>query len=152
MNDKVVSYRDLNVWQHAMQLVTDVYVLTESFPKKEQYRLIDQLCRASVSVPSNIAEGASRRSTKEYIRFINIAYGSLMECETHAMIARNLGYIDEAACNALMLQTQSIARMLNALYASLKSKIPSYGFAEPEPTEYQIPTTKYFLEKRESLS
>lgn len=140
MTDKVTSYEDLKVWQKAMLLVTDIYRVTESFPKKEQYRLTDQLCRAAISVPSNIAEGSARRSTKDYIRFINIAYSSLMECETQIRIAEQLGYIDEISEARLLAQTQEIARMSNALYASLKSKLVATKLPS---TEYRILNTEY---------
>lgn len=122
-----------------MALVTDVYRVTETFPKKEQYRLIDQLCRAVVSVPSNIAEGSARRSTKDYIRFINIAYASLMECETQLRIARQLDYIDELTAARLIQQTQEIGRMSNALYVSLKAKLSS----KTPTTDYRILNTEY---------
>lgn len=138
MTQKVTSYVDLTVWQKAMALVSSVYHATEDFPKKEQYRLVDQLCRAVVSVPSNIAEGSARRSTKDYIRFLNIAYSSLMECETQLRIAQQLEYLDEIALERMLRQTQEIGRMLNALLSSLKSKLE-----KPVATEYRIQNTEY---------
>jgi four helix bundle protein len=144
VNEKIYSYEDLRVWQKAMQLVTDIYRITGSFPKNEQYRLVDQLYRAVISIPSNIAEGASRRSTKEYMRFINIAYSSLMECETQVRIAFNLSYIDDLMLRRLLNQTQEIGKMLNSLHAALKDKLESNGFSESDSTEYRIPTTEYY--------
>ena len=140
MKSRVTSYEDLQVWQKAMLLVTDVYRLTEAFPKKEQYRLTDQLCRAAISVPSNIAEGSARRSTKDYIRFVNIAYSSLMECETQIRIAEQLGYIDEVTKTRMIIQTQEIGKMSNALYTALKLKLDT---PKSSSTEYRILNTEY---------
>ena len=144
MHEKVKTYQDLVVWQKSMLLVQEIYRLTDAFPKKEQYRLADQLCRCCVSIPSNIAEGSARRSTKDYIRFINIAYGSLMECETQLRISHSLGYLDEVTLSRLLAQTVEIAKMLNALHTSLKNKLVVHtGFSEDEPAEYQIQNTEY---------
>lgn len=87
------SYRRLNVYKNAKQLVLDVYKLLHKFPKVEMYALCDQLRRAIVSVPSNVAEGLSRTSEKEKIHFLEIAYGSLMEVQCQLDIAKDLGYI-----------------------------------------------------------
>ena len=118
----IKSYKDLKVWQKGRELVRAVYVVTESFPKKEQYRLADQLCRAVVSVPSNIAEGSSRRSTQEYIRFVNIAFGSLVEVETQLILAMDLGYISEKELNTISNDVTELAKMLNALLNALTQK------------------------------
>lgn len=140
MKGKVTSDEDLQVWQKAMRLVADIYRLTDAFPKKEQYRLTDQRCRAAISIPSNIAEGSARRSTKDCIRFVNIAYSSLMECETRIRIAEQLGYIKEVTMARMIVQTQAIARMSNALYSALKLKL---GAQKSPSTEYRIPNTEY---------
>lgn len=132
---------DLKVWQKAMRLLEEVYAVTEVFPAKERFRLVDQLCRAAISIPSNIAEGSGRRSTKEYIRFINVAYGSLMECETQLHIASNLQYIQRQKLNDLLAITSEIARMLNALYTALKQKLVSNSIDREDP-KYQILNTK----------
>ena len=139
MADKINDYVDLKVWQKAMALVVDVYGVTEVFPRKEQYRLTDQLCRSVVSVPSNIAEGSARRSTKDYVRFSNIAYASLMECETQLRIAHSLHYIDEVTLMRLLQLSREIARMLNALITSLKKKVSPVEHS----TKYQLLNTKY---------
>ena len=81
------SYKELLVWQKSMLLVTDIYLTTESFPKSEMFGLASQLKRAAVSVPSNIAEGQGRDSTKEFLYHLSVAYGSLMESETQIQIA-----------------------------------------------------------------
>ncbi len=117
------SYEQLKVWQKAMDFVERIYKAVEVFPKKEQYRLTDQLCRAAVSIPSNIAEGSSRKSTKEYARFVSIALGSVAETETQLTIARRLNYMDQETCSHLMAAMGEIGRMLNALYAALMEKI-----------------------------
>lgn len=122
----VRGYRDLEVWQKAMQLVTDVYALTKAFPKDELYALTNQLRRAAISVPSNIAEGRSRRSTRDFMRYASIAYGSLAEVETQLQISANLGYATETELKPLYDQTSAVSRMLNGLIKGLEEKlIPS---------------------------
>ncbi len=122
---KIRSYEDLKVWQLAMELVELIYVTTEKFPKKEQYRLVDQLCRAVVSVPSNIAEGSMRHTTKEYIRFVGISQGSLAEVETQVMIAKKLKFLEENDYLKIMDVASDIGKMLNGLRSSLMRKIDS---------------------------
>jgi four helix bundle protein len=90
----ILSYRDLNVWQNAMNLVEDVYKITANFLKEEKYGLISQIRRCSVSIPSNISEGFMRKSTKEYIQFIYISLGSLGELDTHMEIALRLKFME----------------------------------------------------------
>lgn len=92
----VQSYQELEVWKKAMDLVVACYRTSEGFPKSEAYGLVTQLQRAAVSVPANIAEGQGRNHTKEFINHLSIAYGSLMEIETHLQIAERLGYIEQA--------------------------------------------------------
>ena len=89
------THKDLDVWQVSMELVKDIYLLTKNFPSDEKFGLINQLRRGAVSIPSNIAEGASRQSSKETIQFLYVALGSLSEVETQVEIARNLDYISE---------------------------------------------------------
>src|SRR5579862_7466163 len=91
----VRNYRDLIVWQKAMDLATLVYQSTESFPQKEVFGLTNQLRRAAVSIPSNIAEGQGRNSNLDFRRFLGISRGSLQEVETQLELARRLGYLDE---------------------------------------------------------
>ena len=93
MTGIVYSFENLKVWQEAKKLVIDVYHLVDSFPKLEKYALCDQIRRAVVSVPSNIAEGSGRRSMKEQIHFLEISYGSLMETYNQLLIAIDLNYI-----------------------------------------------------------
>ena len=106
-----------------MELVTKIYLCTRFFPKDQIYGLSSQLKRAVVSVPSNIAEGNGRDSTKEFIRHLSIAYGSLMEAETHIQIAVNLEFIKAKEAEDFFLCTAEIGRMINGLSRSLQSKI-----------------------------
>jgi four helix bundle protein len=129
----IKSYEDLDVWQRAMQLVEKIYRLTENFPRKEQYRLVDQLCRAAVSVPSNIAEGSMRHTTKEYIRFVGIAQGSLAEVETQVMIAHRLGYLELGIFDDAIQTARNVGKMLNALSQALIRKVQASDILHESP-------------------
>src|SRR5690606_35660521 len=89
------THKDLEVWKKSIELVTEIYQVTKNFPKEEIYGLTSQIRRSAVSVPSNIAEGAARQFNKEYIQFLYIALGSLMELDTQLIIAKNNDFIDE---------------------------------------------------------
>lgn len=115
------SYQDLEVWKKAMELVTDIYKVTQTFLKEELYGLTNQLRRASVSVPANIAEGWGRGTTREYIHFLRIARGSHLDLETLMTISRNLGYVNAQDQEPLLQKIQEINKMINALIKSLKS-------------------------------
>lgn len=117
------SYRDLVVWQKAIQLVTDTYLTAETFPKAEMFGLSSQLKRAVISVPSNIAEGQGRDSTKEFLHHLSIAYGSLMEVETQIQIAANLSYIPQGQADILIDKCGEVGRLLNGLLRSLKRSL-----------------------------
>jgi len=119
----VHSYRDLKVWQLSMRLVEEVYVLTGQFPKSEVFGLSSQLQRAAVSVPSNIAEGHARDSTKEYLRFISISQGSLAELETQLYLAQRLNYIAENCLTKILEISGEVGRMLRGLQKNLKEKL-----------------------------
>ena len=114
----MTDYEKLEVWQMSIELVTDVYKLVKFLPKEETYALSDQIRRSAVSIPSNIAEGSSRNSKKEFIQFLYIALGSLCELETQLLIAKNVGYIDEY--QTIQTKIISIKKMLNALITSIK--------------------------------
>lgn len=116
MTGIVYSFEKLNVWQEAKELVVDVYHLLDSFPKFEEYALCDQIRRAIVSVPSNIAEGSGRKSLKEQIRFLEISYGSLMETYNQLLIAIDLTYITEESVEAIKPSIDAVAKMINALH------------------------------------
>src|SRR5881397_415437 len=113
-------YKDLVVWQKAMDLVTDIYKVTDSFPKKEVYSLTDQIRRAAVSVPSNIAEGQAHHSHREFLHFLRHSRGSLAELETQILIAERIGYIDHSATEPLINKVHEVGRILNGLVASLR--------------------------------
>lgn len=92
----IKNYKDLDIWTHAMALARKVYILTDSYPASEKFGLISQLRRSSVSIPSNIAEGHSRKGTREYVYHLGIARGSLAEMETQLLLAESLGWHDNA--------------------------------------------------------
>ncbi len=116
------SYRDLDVWQKAMDLVVECYRATRGFPTSETFGLAAQLQRAAVSIPANIAEGRARQHTKEFLQLLSIAYGSLAELETHLEIARRLDYIRPDHLAALLEQTSRVGRMLNGLRMALQDR------------------------------
>ena len=116
------SYRDLEVWQKAMDLVVECYQITKKFPKSEIYGLVSQLQRAAVSIPANIAEGRERQHTKEFLQHLSIAYGSLAELETHLQIAGRLNYIDAKQLKQVLDKTAEVGRMLNGLRRSVEKK------------------------------
>jgi four helix bundle protein len=112
------NYRDLIVWQKAMDLVENVYRATRLFPKDELYGLTSQIRRAAVFVPSNIAEGQGRGGEPEMVRFLRIAHGSLREVETQILIAQRLGYLDLEQTQKLIEQAAEVGRLLNGLIRS----------------------------------
>jgi four helix bundle protein len=117
---RVRSYRDLSVWQKAMDMVETCYRVTESFPGHQQFGLTSQVQRAAVSVPANIAEGHGRQTTGDYLRHLAMARGSLTELETHVQIAARLRYLDAEAAERLLAATSEIGKMLNGLITSLR--------------------------------
>ncbi len=123
MTGIVYSFEKLKVWQEAKKLVVDVYHLLDSFPKFEKYALCDQIRRAIVSVPSNIAEGSGRRSLKEQIHFLEIAYGSLMETYNQLQIAIDLTYITEESVEAIKPSIDAVAKMINGLSNSYEEML-----------------------------
>ena len=114
------NYRDLMVWQKAVAFVTQVYEATQGLPPEERYGLCAQIRRSVVSIPSNIAEGYGRRSTQDYLRFLQIANGSLFEFQTQLEIIKNLGYIPKDLFEALFDQSREIERMLKSLIEKLR--------------------------------
>lgn len=117
------SYKDLVAWQKAMDLVTVVYRATAGFPKEEMFGLTSQLRRASVSIPSNIAEGQGRLSEKEFRHFLGQARGSLMEVETQLQIGTNLGYLKAETVQNLFGKCAEVGRVLNGLLASVQKQV-----------------------------
>ena len=129
----VKNYRELIVWQRAMDLVVEVYRVVKLLPKEETYALSDQLRRAVVSIPSNIAEGQARSSTQEFLRFISIAQGSLAEVETQLELAVRVNYISNEAISA----AEGLASEIRRMTASLRSKLST--------THCPLPTDHYPL-------
>ncbi len=119
----VKDFRELIVWQKAMDLVESVYRTTTLFPKEELYGLTSQMRRAAVSIPSNIAEGQGRNTTRDFLHFLAIAYGSLKEIETQVLIAERLGYISNQQSDVHVRSTTEIARLISGLANSLKKRI-----------------------------
>ena len=115
----IKSFRNLQVWQKGVQLASLVYQTSRALPKDEQFGLISQMRRAAVSVPSNIAEGYGRRSRADYVRFLNMAMGSLFELQTQTEIAASLGYFNDAESEPLFTDAREIERMLSALIRKL---------------------------------
>jgi len=118
----VKTYRDLIVWQKAMALVTEIYVVSKLFPRREDYGLTSQLRRCAVSIPSNIAEGYGRHTRNEYVRFLQIAAGSLYELQTQMEISANLEYLKKDAFERLYEMTREIERMLTSLVRRLQNE------------------------------
>ena len=117
---QIKNYRDLIVWQKAMKLVTDIYLITQDFPQTEDYGLTIQIRRSAVSIPSNIAEGTARNSRKDYIRFLHVALGSLFELQTQLEISENLSFQETNQFELLNESGREIERMLCSLIRNLK--------------------------------
>ena len=117
---QVRSYRDLEVWQKAMVLVEECYRASTSFPPAEMYGLTNQLRRAAVSVPANIAEGHARQYTREFIQQLSIAYASLAELETHIQIAARLGFFRDGGESRLLAKCGEVGRLINGLRRALR--------------------------------
>ena len=123
MTGLTYSFEKLNAWQESKKLVVDVYHLLDSFPNFEKYALCDQIRRAIVSVPSNIAEGSGRKSLKEQIHFLEISYGSLMETYNQLLIAIDLSYITEQSVEVIKPRIDNVAKMINGLSSSYSAKL-----------------------------
>lgn len=119
------SYRRLNVYQLSKRLVTEVYKCLDGFPKCEMYALGDQMRRAVVSVPSNIAEGTSKSSPKEQFHYLEISYGSLMELMCQVEVAFDLGYIQQKQLAEMEDSVTIIYKMLSSMQSALKSRMQS---------------------------
>ena len=121
----MAHFKELIVWQKSINLVTEIHRITEKFPSNEIYGLTSQLRRASVSVPSNIAEGNTRRSKADYLQFLRIARGSCSEIETQIIISKNLGFINDITFETLSFNIVEISKMINGLINSLKDSNPT---------------------------
>jgi four helix bundle protein len=122
MEANVKSFRDLKVWQKSIDLVEQVYDLTDQFPGDELYSITQQIRRCTVSVPSNIAEGSARNSTNDFIRFLHISKGSLAELETQIIISRRRNYLSQQDSEHINHRIQEIDYMLYRLIERLKAK------------------------------
>lgn len=117
-----LPYRELKIWQKAMCLTTEIYTVTQSFPQTEKFGLISQLRRASVSIPSSIAEGSQRTSDKDFFNYICIAKGSLAELETQIILSHEFSYIDNSVLNSIHAKVQELQRMLHSFGQSLTKR------------------------------
>jgi four helix bundle protein len=131
---KLKSYRDLTAWQMAMDLVVSVYEMTREFPENERYGLTNQLRRAAVSIPSNVAEGQGRSTSRDFLHFLSVAYGSLQEVETQLILAQRLGFASEQKIDSILAQCGEVGRLTNGLRRSLRKSAP---------TDHRQPTTDH---------
>ena len=127
----ILSYKDLDVWKLSVKLSIDIYKLTAGFPKNQTYTLAQQMEKAAVSIPSNIAEGHGRGTRKEYINFLHYALGSKCELETQLLIATELGFIKPENSTALATELSRVGKMLNKLIMKLE-----------QPPENRTPKTE----------
>lgn len=116
------AHRNLDLWQKSVDFVVDVYEVTKTYPTDERYGLISQIRRAATSIPANIAEGAGRKSDKEFVHFLSNAQGSASEIDTHFFVSLRLGYLTEATHYELDKKLDDIGRMITGLANHLKRK------------------------------
>ncbi|WP_269236855.1 four helix bundle protein [Flavobacterium flavigenum] len=112
-------FKDLEIWKSSRKFCSEIYSVTSDFPDAERFGLVNQLRRASVSIPSNIAEGCSRSSNKDFSRFLEIAIGSIFEIETQLLISFDLGYIDQMKLDELCLNLDKIVKMTSKFKSTL---------------------------------
>jgi len=118
---KVSSYRDLIVWQKAMDMTESLYRIVKKLPKEETYALSDQMRRAAISIPSNIAEGFGRNSKKEYLQFLYIANGSVSELETQLMLCVRINYLKESEIQSILTLLSEIGKIIMTITKKLNS-------------------------------
>ncbi len=136
----MTNHKDLTVWKESVGLAVTCYKVTEGFPRLEQ-RLASQMWRgAAISIDSNIAEGAARTGSKEFIQFLYISLGSASELDTQIEIAREIGLGNISEIETLQLKVNGISRMLQGLIRSVKTKIPK---SQSRVTSHQSPITNY---------
>ena len=119
------SYIELEVWKKSRELVKEIYVLTQLFPKEELYSLSSQIRRASISIPSNIAEGIGRNFSRETLQFLHISRGSVYEVETQVYLAFDLGYISQEQLDKVLLKIEECRRLLHGFINFYKNKTTS---------------------------
>lgn len=122
MSEKVRTHKDLDVWKESIEIVKDMYKITSTYPKEEIYALTSQIRRCSISIPSNIAEGAARNSNKEFIQFLYIALGSCAEIDTQLIISKELGYITSGEYEKLSKSIEKIKSKILGLIRYVKGK------------------------------
>ncbi|MCD6317659.1 four helix bundle protein [Candidatus Aerophobetes bacterium] len=115
-----MSYEELDVWKESHKLALEIYKLTKNFPKDERFRIVDQICRAAISVPTNIAEGTGRHSKKEFSQFLYIARGSVEETKYLLLLAKDLNYLKHEICINLQERYNKVGKMLNGLISSIR--------------------------------
>ena len=113
------NFRQLNIWKDAMQLIKSVYVLTSTFPATEKFGLISQINGALISIPSNIAEGSSRNSNKEFRHFLSISLGSLFELETQVLLSPELEFIETESCESITCKIVQLQKMVSTFKKTL---------------------------------
>ena len=118
------TFKDLIAWQKSYELCRNVYLVSKEFPRSELFGLTSQMKRSALSIPSNIAEGYTRPSTNDYLRFLYIAYSSLAELETQLILATDLNYLPKDKSSEIKQSQMEVQRILLGLIKSLKSKIP----------------------------
>ena len=117
------NYQDLEVWQKAMSLAEQCYLVTRTFPKEELFGMTSQIRRAAASIPANIAEGQGRQHTKEFLHFLSIARGSLKEVETHLMLSQRVGLMTVEQLETLLKLTDEISRKMSGLRKTLEKRL-----------------------------
>jgi four helix bundle protein len=120
---EIVSYRDLRVWQDAMDLAEACYVLTRRFPRDELFGLTSQIRRSSSSIPANIAEGNGRELTRSNVQSLRIAQGSLKELETHLLLSQRVGILEKPALSEMLIKCEVVGKMLRSLIRTLQTKV-----------------------------
>jgi len=118
-------YKNMTVWQKAMELSVEIYKLTKIFPKDEQFCLVNQIRRAVVSIVSNIAEGQGRMSSRDYLHFLSVARGSKAEVDTQLILAQRLGYVTEEDTQKAFQLLDDTGKLLNGTIRSIRAKIES---------------------------
>ena len=121
MQGAIKDYKDLLVWQKGMKLAKEIYLFTRGFPQEETFGLIAQMRRASVSVPSNVAEGQARHTTGEFVLFVSHAEGSLAELDTQTRLSKELGFSSATEADSILARILELQKMLKSLRAKLKA-------------------------------
>jgi four helix bundle protein len=127
------NHKDLILWQKAMALASEVHRLTAKLPRHEVFGLSSQIRRAAVSIPSNVAEGAARRTTREFIAFLHIARGSFAELETQLLLAREIGYLADRDLSPILVRLDEVGRLLNAVVSGLRARAERASSLPPTP-------------------